>query len=105
MCHMVARNGILILASVTGGMRRSDVPSDAINLDFVLGNKLMFGTVNAGREHFEEGVRDMAVAEAHHPGWLARLLTHPVAGLDNYAQALELLSAPGVIKTYIEIGD
>jgi hypothetical protein len=86
-------------------MRRSDVPSDAINLDFVLGNKLMFGTVNAGREHFEEGVRDMAVAEAHHPGWLARLLTHPIAGLDNFADALALLSAPGVIKTYINIGD
>jgi threonine dehydrogenase-like Zn-dependent dehydrogenase len=104
MCHVLARNGILILASVTGGMRRSDVPSDAINLDFVLGNKLMFGTVNAGREHFEEGVRDMAVVEAHHPGWLAGLLTHPVARLDNFAEALALLSAPGVIKTYIEIG-
>jgi threonine dehydrogenase-like Zn-dependent dehydrogenase len=103
MCHTVARNGILVLASVTGGMRRSDVPSDAINLDFVLGNKVMFGTVNAGREHFEEGVRDMAISEAHHPGWLTRLLTHPVNGLDHYDQALSLLTTPGVIKTYIEI--
>jgi glucose 1-dehydrogenase len=103
MCHTVAKNGVLILASVTGGMRRSDVPSDAINLDFVLGNKVMFGTVNAGREHFEEGVRDLAMSEANRPGWLARLLTHPVAGLDRYADALSALTMRGVIKTYIEI--
>jgi threonine dehydrogenase-like Zn-dependent dehydrogenase len=103
MCHTVARNGILVLASVTGGMRRSDVPSDAINLDFVLGNKVMFGTVNAGREHFEEGVRDMAMIEAQEPGWLARLLTHRVDGLDRYEEALSLLATPGVIKAYVEI--
>ena len=103
MCHTVAKNGVLILASVTGGMRRSDVPSDAINLDFVLGNKVMFGTVNAGREHFEEGVRDMAMSEANRPGWLARLLTHPIPGLDRYPEALAALTHPGVIKTYIEI--
>jgi threonine dehydrogenase-like Zn-dependent dehydrogenase len=103
MCHLVAKNGILALASVTGGMRRSDVPSDAINLDFVLGNKVMFGTVNAGREHFEEGVRDMAIVEAQHRGWLARLLTHRVEGLDRFEEALSLLGTPGVIKAYVDI--
>lgn len=103
MCHTVAKNGVLVLASVTGGMRRSEVPSDAINLDFVLGNKVMFGTVNAGRHHFEEGVRDMAMSEANRPGWLARLLTHPVAGLDSYPDALSALTRPGVIKSYIEV--
>jgi glucose 1-dehydrogenase len=80
-------------------------PPDAINLDFVLGNKIMFGTVNAGREHFEEGVRDMAVVEAQRPGWLSRLLTHPVVGLDRYSEALALLATPGVIKAYVQIGD
>ena len=30
-----------------------DVPADRINLEFVLGNKVMVGTVNANREHFE----------------------------------------------------
>ena len=103
MCHLVATNGILVLASVTGGMRRSEVPSDAINLDFVLGNKVMFGMVNANREHFEAGVRDIAIAQAQYPGWLSRLLTHPVEGLDRFEQALENLSRPGVIKTYLDI--
>lgn len=103
MCHLLAKNGVLVLASVTGGMRRSEVPSDAINLDFVLGNKVMFGTVNANREHFEAGVRDLAVVQARHPGWLSRLLTHPVHGLGRFAEALANLAQPGVIKTYVEI--
>jgi len=80
------------------------VPSDAINLDFVLGNKVMFGTVNANREHFEAGVHDPAFAEVHYPGWLSRLLTHPVQGLDRFDEALGLLGAPGVIKVFVEIG-
>ncbi|MGW3151153.1 aquaporin [Streptomyces sp. NPDC001177] len=105
MCHLVAKNGILVLSSVTGGMRRSEVPSDAINLDFVLGNKVMFGTVNANREHFEAGVRDLAVAEAQYPGWLSRLLTHPVHGLDHYDEALAALGAPGAIKVFVEIAE
>ena len=66
---------------------------------------VMFGTVNAGREHFEEGTRDMAVPEANRPGWLARLLTHPNSGLDRYPEALVALTQRGVIKTYIEITD
>jgi threonine dehydrogenase-like Zn-dependent dehydrogenase len=105
MCHALAKNGVLILASITGGMRRSDVPTDAINLDFVLSNKVMFGTVNAGRQHFEEGVRDLAVAEAQYPGWLSGLLTHPVDGLEHYDQALSNLEAHDVIKTFVKIAE
>jgi hypothetical protein len=73
----IAKNGVLVLSSITGGSRRLDVPADRINLDFVLGNKVMVGTVNASRENFENGVRDMAEAELEYPGWLARLLTNP----------------------------
>lgn len=103
MCVLLGKNGIIVLSSVTGGMRRVEVAADAINLDFVLGNKVMVGTVNANREHFQAGVRDMAVAEAQYPGWLGRLLTHPVKGLESYHEALSLLSAPGVIKAFVEI--
>jgi glucose 1-dehydrogenase len=105
MCHTIAKNGILVLASVTGGTRHADVPADAINLDFVLGNKVMFGTVNAGPEHFEEGVRDIAIADSQDSGWLSRLLTHPVDGLDRYGEALALLTTPGVIKAYVQIAE
>jgi threonine dehydrogenase-like Zn-dependent dehydrogenase len=102
MC-VLAKNGILVLSSVTGGSRRVEVPADAINLDFVLGNHVMVGTVNANREHFEEAVRDLAMAEARVPGWLSRLLTHPGRGLENYEQAFAALGAPGAIKVYVEV--
>jgi glucose 1-dehydrogenase len=103
MCLLLGKNGVIVLSSVTGGSRRVDVPSDAINLDFVLGNKVMVGTVNANRLHFETGVRDLAIAEAQYPGWLGRLLTHPVRGLESFEEALRLLGAPGAIKVYIEV--
>jgi glucose 1-dehydrogenase len=99
----LAKNGVLVLSSVTGGDRKVEVPSDAINLDLVLGNKVVVGTVNANREHFEAGVRDLAVSEAQWPGWLARLLTHPVHGLEDFVKAYELLGQPGVIKVFVEI--
>ncbi len=100
---VLGRNGVLVLSSVTGGDRRTEVPSDALNLGFVLGNKVMVGTVNASRADFESGVRDIAMAVARWPGWLDRLLTHRVAGLDNAPRALELLGTPGAIKVYVEV--
>lgn len=100
----LGKNGVLVLSSVTGGDRMIQVPADRINLDFVLGNKVMVGTVNANREYFEAGVRDMAQAEAEYPGWLGRLLTHPVAGLENVQELFEKLSgAKGAIKVYCEV--
>ncbi len=101
---MLGKNGVLVLASVTGGDRMVQVPADAINLGFVLGNKVMVGTVNAGREHFEAGVRDLAMVEAQYPGWLSCLLTHRVAGLEEYQQAFHLLtSQSGAIKVLVEV--
>ena len=100
----LGKNGVLVLSSVTGGDRTIEVPADRINLEFVLGNKVMVGTVNANREYFEVGVRDMAQAEAQYPGWLARLLTHPVQGLENYRELLDMLTtARGAIKVYCEV--
>jgi threonine dehydrogenase-like Zn-dependent dehydrogenase len=100
----LGKNGVLVLSSVTGGDHKVEVPADKINLEFVLGNKLMVGTVNANREYFESGVRDFALAEAQYKGWLERLLTHPVKGLDNYRQAFELLNtAKDAIKIYYEV--
>ena len=100
----LGKNGVLVLSSVTGGDRKIEVPADKINLNFVLGNKVMVGTVNANREYFEMGVKDMAQAEAEYPGWLQRLLTHPVKGLENYQELFaKLTSGNGAIKVYCEV--
>lgn len=95
-----------MLSSVTGGDRKVEATADRINLEFVLGNKVMIGTVNANREYFESGVRDMSQAELEYTGWLRRLLTHPVRGLENYAELFDKLTeARGVIKVFCEVAD
>lgn len=100
----LGRNGVLVLASVTGGDKMIEIPADRINLEFVLGNKVMVGTVNANREYFEMGVRDMAHGEAQYPGWLSKLMTDRVEGLDNYAEMFKKLTSPGgAIKVYCEV--
>ena len=102
----LGKNGVLVLSSVTGGDQMIQVPADRINLEFVLGNKVMVGTVNANREYFELGVKDMAQAEAQYPGWLGRLLTHPVHGLERYRELLDTLTtARGAIKVYCVVAD
>jgi len=102
----LGKNGVLVLSSVTGGDRKIEVPSDRINLEFVLGNKVMVGTVSANREYFEMGVRDMAQASAEYGGWLGRLLTHPVRGLENYPALFDALTAAtGAIKIFCQIAE
>jgi threonine dehydrogenase-like Zn-dependent dehydrogenase len=100
----LGKNGVLVLASVTGGERTAEVPTDMINQGFVLGNKVMVGTVNAHRDDFVRGVDDMTKSEARYPGWLGRLMTHRVDGLENYEQMLEALDhGDGAIKVYVEV--
>lgn len=100
----LAKNGVLVLSSITGGHREIQVAADDINLEFVLGNKVMVGSVNANREAFEAGVRDLALAEAQFPGWLARLITRRVEGLDDCPYEVRLLDmGPGAVKTCVDI--
>jgi glucose 1-dehydrogenase len=91
----LGKNGVLVLASVTGGTRKVEV----------LGNKAMVGTVNANKEHFEAGVRDLTMAQALWPGWIERLLTHCVDGLNDWPKAFELLGHSGVIKVFVEVAE
>jgi len=102
--EVLGKNGVLVLSGVTGGDRTHEVNADKINQSFVLGNKVMVGTVNASRADFERGVEDLIVAEARFPGWLTRLLTTPVRGLDNYQEMLRHLTENReAIKVYIEV--
>ena len=100
----LAKNGVLVLVSVTGGDRRADIPSDAINQGFVLGNKVMVGSVNASPGDFARGVDDLVKARAFYPGWLEQLLTTPVRGLENYEQMLrELTENRDAIKVFVQV--
>ena len=100
----LGKNGVLVLVSVTGGDRHAEINSDAINQGFVLGNKVMVGSVNASPEDFAHGRDDLVKAYAFYPGWLEQLLTTPVDGLENYEQLLhELTENSDAIKVFLQI--
>jgi hypothetical protein len=88
-----------VLVSVSGGDRMAEVPAAKLNQDFVLGDKVMVGTVHGSREYFEVAVGDLWMPQAQYQGWVARLLTRSVQGLDNHQGLVETLtSSRNVIK-------
>jgi glucose 1-dehydrogenase len=102
--EVLGHNGVLVWTSITGGRERVEVPCDRINLEWVLGNKLLVGSVNANRGHFEMGIKDLALGEVTYPGVIERILTNPVSGLDNYAEMMRLLvQEKNALKVYVEV--
>jgi len=103
---VLGHNGVLVWTSITGGQKATEVPSDKINLEWVLGNKLLVGSVNANREYFESGIKDLALGEVMYPGVIERILTSPVEGLDNYKEMMRLLVEDNsALKVYVNVQD
>lgn len=99
-------NGVLVWTSITGGKRVHELPSDQINIQWVLGNKLLLGSVNANRGHFESGIRDLALGELMYPGVIQRILTNPVDGLENYGEMMRLLvEEQSALKVYVNVAE
>jgi glucose 1-dehydrogenase len=96
----VGVNGVICLTGVSGGKSRIRIPSDVINLQMVLGNRLAFGSVNANRRYFELGVQHFQQAEQRWPGIFERLITRRVPFAD-FKSALD--RRPEDIKTLLTI--
>ena len=102
----VGHNGVVVWTGITGGEEVTEVPADNINLNWVLGNKLLVGSVNANRNHFEMGIRDLALGEMMYPGVLETILSHPVDGLDNYQEMMRLLvEEKDALKVFVNVAD
>jgi threonine dehydrogenase-like Zn-dependent dehydrogenase len=97
---LLGPNGVLVLTSVTGGLRSLEVPADDINKRLVLWNALVLGTVNANAVDFRQGIVDLVAAEERWPGFLLSLITRRVP-LASAADALK--HDPRQIKTVVEI--
>ena len=76
--EMLGANGVLCLLSVTGGSSLHEEPIDRINQLLVLGNQVVFGSVNANPRHFAQGVEDFVIIERQWPGAMSRLLTNRI---------------------------
>ncbi len=98
--HILGVNGVLCLTSITGGENKMQISSDKINLDVVLGNKLIFGTVNANKNYFEMGVEHFKTFENLWSGLLEKMITKKIA-LQDFKEGLNRKRED--IKTVIEI--
>jgi len=98
---ILGRDGVCVLASVTDVGRQWQIDLGAWNREMVLGNRLVFGSVNAARRHFEAAVRDLVTAEERLPGWMGRLVTRRLPFTDA---ARALVRDPADIKTVLDFG-
>jgi threonine dehydrogenase-like Zn-dependent dehydrogenase len=101
--EILALNGVLIWTSITGGKHEVTVDAAKINLEWVLGNKLLVSSVNGNRRHFELGIQALSHGELTYPGVTERILTHPVAGLDHYQEMMRLLEEKEALKVYVKV--
>lgn len=93
-------NGVLCLTGVSAGNKEINIPTDCLNLGIVLGNKTIFGTVNANKRDWQRAIQDMALFETLWPGALSDMITRRVP-LEDFAEAVE--RKPYDIKAVLEI--
>jgi threonine dehydrogenase-like Zn-dependent dehydrogenase len=98
--EILASNGVLCLLSVTGGDTMNEEPIDLINQRLVLGNQVVFGSVNANPRHFKQGVKDFVLINRKWPGALNKLLNNRIPWEDHKKWFTERGSG---IKSTLEI--
>lgn len=93
-------NGVLCLLGVYESGRTLEVTPDCIGLQMVLGNRLIFGSVNAHKSDFEAGVNDLTQIESRWPGWLKKLITRRLP-FERFQEGLK--KGKDEIKTVLEL--
>jgi threonine dehydrogenase-like Zn-dependent dehydrogenase len=100
MMKYLGTNGIFVFTGVPGRKGPIEVDTDLIMRNLVLKNQVIFGTVNAGRESFENSIRDLGTFTTRWPDAVKRLISgrFPV---DAYSDLL--LGRSGGIKNVIQL--
>jgi threonine dehydrogenase-like Zn-dependent dehydrogenase len=91
-----APDGIVCLVGVSAAGADTGVDIGTLNRAIVLGDRVLFGSVNANRRHYETAMRALSATDA---AWLRRLITRRVP-LANWRDAFVL--HPDDVKTVIE---
>jgi len=100
MLKVLGTNGIFVFTGVPGRKAPIEVDTDLIMRDLVLKNQVVFGTVNAGRETFEDAISDLSVFMDKWPAAVRALITgrFPMAAHRDL-----LLGQPTGIKNIITL--
>jgi threonine dehydrogenase-like Zn-dependent dehydrogenase len=90
-------DAIVCLTGVSAVGSRITLDLGALNRGLVLGNDVVFGSVNANRRHYDQAAHALAIADHE---WLSRLINRRVP-LDRYQDAFE--RRPDDVKVVIDI--
>ncbi|MGI8760793.1 MAG: glucose 1-dehydrogenase [Jatrophihabitantaceae bacterium] len=82
--EIVAPDAVVCLTGISSGTRTVSVGLDEVNKAMVLENTVLFGSVNAGRRHYQQAADALAKADL---AWLNRMITRRVP-MDGFAAAL-----------------
>jgi threonine dehydrogenase-like Zn-dependent dehydrogenase len=94
-----APDGIVCLTGVSSGGRALTIDAAQVNRSMVLGNAVVFGSVNANRRHYESGAAALVRADR---SWLERLITRRVP-VERFADALA--REPDDVKPIIQFAE
>src|SRR5574340_262185 len=98
---LLAINGVLAICGVSGGNRQMQIPCDTLNMEMVLGNRVVFGCVNSSATHFRDAAGHLRDIEGRWPGLLGSMITRRL-GFAGFAEALDP-EPPSGIKTVIDL--
>ena len=100
MIKYLGTNGIFIFTGVPGRKGPIEVDTDLMMRNLVLKNQVVFGTVNAGRDSFENSISDLGTFTQRWPAAVQSLITGRFP-MESYADLL--LGRSGGIKNVIRL--
>jgi threonine dehydrogenase-like Zn-dependent dehydrogenase len=80
-----APGAVVALTGISSAPSGADVDLNVFNKNMVLSNKVLIGSVNAARSHYELAAKALARAD---PAWLGRLISRRVPA-EHWPEALE----------------
>ena len=99
--QLLSMDGVMCLLGVSGGGRQISMDATEFNNSLVLGNRLMFGSVNANVVDFKSGAGHIQDIIQRWPGALESMITRRV-GMAEFDRAFDRGSDD--IKIVIEVG-
>jgi threonine dehydrogenase-like Zn-dependent dehydrogenase len=97
---VLGTNGLFILTGVPGHRAPSSIDTDGIMRSLVLKNQCVLGTVNAGKDAFQNAVSDLTAFHAAWPDAVRSLITGRFP-LEKFAEPIQNQTG---IKNIVEIG-
>jgi threonine dehydrogenase-like Zn-dependent dehydrogenase len=96
--QLAAPGGVMALTGIAGAPSAAEMDLNLMNKNMVLTNKVLFGSVNAARSHYEMAVSLLSRTD---PAWLRRLISRRVPA-ERWQEAI--VRQPDDVKVVLDMG-